>query len=48
MVKIFELKEHRMRRLFKLTILKMKEYANLWYDKLKRNRAREEGEFDTY
>ena len=39
--KIFELKDYNDEKDFKLVILKMKRYASLWYEHLKKGRARE-------
>jgi len=39
--KIFELKDYNDERTFKLAILKMKGYASLWYEHLKKIRAGE-------
>jgi len=37
---IIEIKEHNDEKAFKLVILKLKGYASLWYETLKKNRAR--------
>ena len=39
--RIFQLKDYNDEKAFKLVILKMKGYALLWYDHLKKSRARE-------
>ena len=39
--RIFELKEYNDEKAFKLIILKLKGYASLWYEQLKKSRARE-------
>ena len=39
--RIFELKDYNDEKAFKLAILKMKGYASLWYEHLKKSRARE-------
>jgi len=39
--RIIELKEYNDKKAFKLVDLKLKVYASLWYEALKKNRARE-------
>ena len=39
--RIFELKDYNDENSFKLAILKLKGYASLWYEHLKKSRARE-------
>ena len=39
--RIIELKDYNDKKVFKLVILKLKGYASLWYETLKKNRARE-------
>jgi len=38
---IFDLKDYSVEKSFKLAILKLKGYASLWYENLKKNKARE-------
>ena len=39
--RFFEIKEYTDEKAFKVVVLKLKRYASLWYENIKRQRARE-------